>query len=159
MNEFINHTNHSSDRWDGPQRRAAEAYGVIRDLPFPEIPASWGEAEAMQRAEENARACRESLPIHTHSSPCSRRRGSSCCLRAANAMSRNIRMRTGRSSARHSSSFAGFVHIDTLTWCIRTGGTYAGDSCISFAYRARRSLLHVSWKNAAWGFFSSSCSV
>ena len=56
MNEFINHTNHPSDRWDEPQRRAAEVYGVVRDLPFPAIPASWGEAEVMQRAEENARA-------------------------------------------------------------------------------------------------------
>lgn len=34
---FVNHTNHASENWDREQRQAAEAYGAIFDLPFPDI--------------------------------------------------------------------------------------------------------------------------
>ena len=55
MHEFINHTNHPSARWEEAQRCAAEAYGVIADIPFPQIPADWDENAVRRLAEENAR--------------------------------------------------------------------------------------------------------
>lgn len=56
MNEFINHTNHPSARWEAEQLRAAEAYGTVMDMPFPQIPAMWGAEEVCRLAAENARA-------------------------------------------------------------------------------------------------------
>lgn len=56
MHEFINHTNHPSARWEEAQRRAAEEYGTIMDIPFPQIPADWDEDAVRRLAEENARA-------------------------------------------------------------------------------------------------------
>ena len=53
-NAFINHTNHPSSRWEEGQRYAAEAYGTIVDLPFPDISTEWGEMEVRHLAEENA---------------------------------------------------------------------------------------------------------
>lgn len=53
-NAFINHTNHPSSRWEEGQRCAAEAYGAIVDLPFPDISTEWGEMEVRHLAEENA---------------------------------------------------------------------------------------------------------
>ena len=41
---FINHTNHPSARWSAAQRAAAEGYGEIVDLPFPDIAPDWDEA-------------------------------------------------------------------------------------------------------------------
>lgn len=35
---FINFTNHSSEKWSGEQRMAAERYGEIVDIPFPSVP-------------------------------------------------------------------------------------------------------------------------
>ncbi len=35
---FINFTNHSSAKWSGEQRMAAERYGEIVDIPFPSVP-------------------------------------------------------------------------------------------------------------------------
>lgn len=35
---FINFTNHSSDKWGTAQRKAAEVFGEIIDIPFPAIP-------------------------------------------------------------------------------------------------------------------------
>lgn len=55
MTAFINHTNHPSSRWEEGQRRAAEAYGTIVDLPFPSIPADWDTAAVRRLAEEHAR--------------------------------------------------------------------------------------------------------
>lgn len=34
---FINFTNHSSELWGGEQRKAAEKYGEIVDIPFPSV--------------------------------------------------------------------------------------------------------------------------
>lgn len=34
---FINFTNHPSDKWDADQINAANAYGVIIDIPFPDV--------------------------------------------------------------------------------------------------------------------------
>ena len=36
---FLNHTNHVSENWSETQRKAAESYGMIQDIPFPAIPA------------------------------------------------------------------------------------------------------------------------
>lgn len=55
MHELINHTNHPSERWEEAQRRAAEEYGTIMDIPFPQIPADWDENAVRRLAEENAR--------------------------------------------------------------------------------------------------------
>lgn len=37
MREFINLSNHRSDNWSNAQRQAAETYGEIVDIPFPQI--------------------------------------------------------------------------------------------------------------------------
>ena len=37
MQIFINLSNHSSDKWGAAQLKAAEVYGSIADLPFPQI--------------------------------------------------------------------------------------------------------------------------
>ena len=42
---FINHTNHKSEQWSAEQRAAAERFGRIVDLPFPDIHPDWGEVE------------------------------------------------------------------------------------------------------------------
>ena len=42
---FINHTNHRSEQWSIEQRAAAERFGRIVDLPFPDIHPDWGEVE------------------------------------------------------------------------------------------------------------------
>lgn len=55
MHEFINHTNHPSAQWEEAQLRAAEAYGIISDIPFPQIPADWDEDAVRRLAAENAR--------------------------------------------------------------------------------------------------------
>ena len=54
MTAFINHTNHPSTRWEEGQKREAEGYGTIVDLPFPAISPDWGEDELCRLAEENA---------------------------------------------------------------------------------------------------------
>ena len=51
---FINHTNHPSARWSAAQRAAAEEYGGIVDLPFPDIAPEWDEAAVARLADEQA---------------------------------------------------------------------------------------------------------
>ena len=34
---FINHSNHPSEQWDEAQRKEAESYGSILDIPFPAV--------------------------------------------------------------------------------------------------------------------------
>ena len=34
---FVNFTNHSSDNWELRQKKAAEKYGVIKDIPYPDV--------------------------------------------------------------------------------------------------------------------------
>lgn len=38
---FVNLSNHPSAIWDEAQRKAAEEYGRILDIPFPSIPPEW----------------------------------------------------------------------------------------------------------------------
>ena len=51
MSTFINLTNHPSIRWSEKQRKAAEEYGVIEDLPFPNVSPEWSDARINCEAE------------------------------------------------------------------------------------------------------------
>lgn len=51
MSLFLNLTNHPSDQWGEEQRKAAEAYGKIIDLPFPVIEPSYDREMVRQMAE------------------------------------------------------------------------------------------------------------
>ena len=48
---FINFTNHPSATWEEKQKRAAEQYGRILDLPFPAVEADGDEAYIQELAE------------------------------------------------------------------------------------------------------------
>lgn len=37
-NILVNFSNHPSERWEDKQRKAAEEYGRIVDIPFPQVP-------------------------------------------------------------------------------------------------------------------------
>lgn len=50
---FVNFTNHSSLEWDDKQKKAAERYGEIFDVPFPAVDPHKGEAYI----EELAKRC------------------------------------------------------------------------------------------------------
>ena len=56
MRNFINYTNHPSANWSEAQRQAAQLYGEIMDMDFPEIEPQWDEEQvaslACQQAEE-----------------------------------------------------------------------------------------------------------
>lgn len=56
MRNFINYTNHPSVNWSEAQRQAAQIYGEIMDMDFPEIEPQWDEEQvaslACQQAEE-----------------------------------------------------------------------------------------------------------
>lgn len=56
MRNFINYTNHPSVNWSEAQRQAAQLYGEIMDMDFPEIEPQWDEEQvaslACQQAEE-----------------------------------------------------------------------------------------------------------
>lgn len=56
MRNFINYTNHPSANWSEAQRQAAQLYGEIMDMDFPEIKPQWDEEQvaslACQQAEE-----------------------------------------------------------------------------------------------------------
>ena len=45
---FVNLSNHPSDRWEEPQRLAAEAYGEIKDIPFPVVDENASEEEVLR---------------------------------------------------------------------------------------------------------------
>lgn len=49
---LINFTNHPSADWSEEQRTAAARYGVVKDLPFPAVPAEWDEAQVVALAFE-----------------------------------------------------------------------------------------------------------
>ena len=42
---FINHTNHPSAKWSVEQKTAAEIFGKIVDIPFPDVPPSFNTEE------------------------------------------------------------------------------------------------------------------
>ena len=51
---FINHTNHLSTCWSSEQRKAAESYGDIIDIPFPSIEPDWTEEKIQTEASKSA---------------------------------------------------------------------------------------------------------
>ena len=51
---FINHTNHPSQYWSDAQLDAGHQYGVIIDMPFPQIDPMASSAEISQLAQEYA---------------------------------------------------------------------------------------------------------
>lgn len=52
---LLNLTNHPLAAWSSEQRAAAEAqFGAIQDMPFPNIPPHWTDAEVAQLAQEYA---------------------------------------------------------------------------------------------------------
>ena len=52
---FVNHTNHAALNWSAEQRSAAETFGEIVDVPFPEIPPQADEFAVAELAAENLR--------------------------------------------------------------------------------------------------------
>ena len=59
---FINHTNHASVKWSAAQKEAAQAWGEIVDLPFPDIGADWDEERVAKLAEESVARLIEKKP-------------------------------------------------------------------------------------------------
>ncbi len=49
---FVNFSNHPSEKWGDEQRRAAEKYGRIIDIPFPAVEPETDEAEISALAGE-----------------------------------------------------------------------------------------------------------
>lgn len=49
---FVNFTNHPSGSWGAAQRRAAQVYGEILDLPFPDVPPALSAAAVAAMADE-----------------------------------------------------------------------------------------------------------
>lgn len=52
---FVNHTNHAAANWNEEQRAAAEIFGEIVDVPFPEIPPQADESAVAELAASNLR--------------------------------------------------------------------------------------------------------
>lgn len=50
---FFNHTNHPSDKWSAEQKLAAENFGKVIDMPFPEIPPDFNTAEVREMVIKN----------------------------------------------------------------------------------------------------------
>ena len=51
---FLNFSNHPSILWGEKQKKAAEQYGKIEDLPFPQVQPDMSSAEVRKMAEEYA---------------------------------------------------------------------------------------------------------
>lgn len=49
---FINISNHPLSAWEGKQLEDAQAYGELREIPFPYIEPEWGNMELSSLAEE-----------------------------------------------------------------------------------------------------------
>lgn len=60
---FINHTNHNSSQWSAAQIAAAEKFGKIIDLPFPEVPPNFNAAEVRKMVFENLQAILKFSPV------------------------------------------------------------------------------------------------
>lgn len=56
---FINLSNHPSDHWDKEQRKAAEKYGEIVDIPFPQVGPEASHEDILALAEECVHAIEE----------------------------------------------------------------------------------------------------
>lgn len=60
---FINHSNHPSEQWDEVQRRIAESYGPIVDVPFPSVVAKSTTGEVQQLVEQYGNRILEKNPV------------------------------------------------------------------------------------------------
>ena len=60
---FVNHTNHESANWSAEQKAAAESYGKIIDLPFPEVPPNFGAEEVRQLVLKNLQEILKLAPV------------------------------------------------------------------------------------------------
>jgi len=49
---LINLTNHPASQWPENQVKAAQKYGEIVDIPFPDIPPGWSEGEIQELVKE-----------------------------------------------------------------------------------------------------------
>ncbi len=52
---FINFSNHPFESWGEEQKKAAEAYGTLVEIPFPNIPPEWSTEEVNALADEYCR--------------------------------------------------------------------------------------------------------
>lgn len=59
---LINFSNHPSQKWSEPQRAAAETYGEIKDIAFPEVPASADKDEIYRIAKDSLEIIKENHP-------------------------------------------------------------------------------------------------
>lgn len=59
---FINFSNHPSSAWKEEQVLAAEEYGEIVDMPFPQIPADASEADIAVLADRSAKEIARKAP-------------------------------------------------------------------------------------------------
>ena len=60
---FVNHTNHPSDKWSVAQKLAAEKFGRIIDLPFPDIPPNFDTVEVHELVMKNLREIMKLSPV------------------------------------------------------------------------------------------------
>ena len=60
---FVNHTNHPSDKWSVAQKLAAEKFGRIIDLPFPDIPPNFDTVEVHELVMKNLREIIKLSPV------------------------------------------------------------------------------------------------
>lgn len=59
---FVNHTNHASANWCAEQLAAAESYGKIIDIPFPEVPPEFSTEEVGEIVSDNLQKILELAP-------------------------------------------------------------------------------------------------
>jgi len=59
---FVNFSNHPAEKWTEEQKNAAEKYGEIRDVTFPEVDPTWSERSVGKLAEECAAEILECEP-------------------------------------------------------------------------------------------------
>lgn len=59
---FINYSNHPSINWNEKQTKEANKYGMIQDMPFPQIGEEWGIEEIKQLAKKEAEAIIQKKP-------------------------------------------------------------------------------------------------
>ena len=60
---FINHTNHKSTQWSAEQVAAAELYGKIIDVPFPEVPPNFSSEEVRAMVLKNLQEILKLSPV------------------------------------------------------------------------------------------------
>ena len=59
---FINHSNHPSEQWDEAQRKEAESYGTIVDMPFPAVNPNHTSDEVQEMVNQNGERILQEKP-------------------------------------------------------------------------------------------------